>query len=257
MKKLVLLLMPLVCLSCQREPNKTAANYTSESAIERAQNKSLSKLNPYSVRAGQWVHFIETQEVISSQGSNSFLSKEWTTEVGQVEDLPDGPLITLFRKVTDYLLDENFVYEFKEVMQFLPPEVVNQQKFNPLKDDYHTFSKTLSRLKETSERQNEIVGVSYQNLQVKRVIISPPENVKKLPDCAGVSNCKLEGDQITYDVVFLFEDESTQRHTVEWLVSEDVPFYAGLLKQCTTSFVPVDDLRVLVKQCRDVVDFKK
>lgn len=257
MSKLLLIIVPLLFLGCQREPTKTAANYTSVSAIERAQNKSLSKLNPYSIEKGQWIHFIETQEVISSQGSNSFLSKEWTTEVGQAEDLPEGPMITLFRKVTDYLLDEDFVYEFKEVLQFLPPEPVNQQSLNPLKDGYHTLSQTVGRLKEQNERQNEITGISYQNLQVKRVVISPPEKVKNLPDCASISDCKLEGEQITYDVVFLFEDESTQRHTVEWLISAEVPFFAGLLKQCTTSFVPVDNLRVLVKQCRDVVDFKR
>ncbi len=255
MKKYLLIgIMAFSNLSCQREPAKTTEQITNASEIERAQNKSLSKLNPYSVNPGQWIHFVETQEVISSQGSSSFLSKEWTTEVGQVEKLEHATLLTLFKKVTDYLKDKDFIYEFKNVLSLQPEQM--SEALAPLNDHYHSLSHTTDRLKPNNQNDTEVVGVQYQNLQVKRVSLSPPQKVKEAPNCASLPQCKLEGDLITYDIVFLFDDESTQRHSIEWIISEQVPFFAGLLKQCSTSFIPIDNLRVLVKQCREVVDFK-
>jgi len=79
--------------------------------------------------------------------------------------------------------------------------------------------------------------------------------VKSEPDCKGIEGCRMTADMITYDVVFQMSDSSIQKHTVEWYVSPDAPYFAGIMKQCATTLLSVESARVLLKQCEEVVDF--
>ena len=102
----------------------------------------------------------------------------------------------------------------------------------------------------------EIEKVTFHDLVVKTENSRPPETVAKLEDCGGIENCEIEITKISYEVVFHFSDEKIQKHQVEWHLSPDVPFFASVLEQCATTLVPIDNLRVLVKQCEKVRDFQ-
>ena len=97
----------------------------------------------------------------------------------------------------------------------------------------------------------------FRNLKKSEVVLVPPQKVKEAKNCKNIKGCRLIADRITYDIVFLMENDQTQTHNIEWLISSEVPFFAAILKQCASTLVPVDNLRVLVKQCNEVVDFNE
>ena len=149
---------------------------------------------------------------------------------------------------------ESFTYAFKNVLA-LPQK--NQEAIKS-----YRFKKKLAKTLGLSPLANnrkvteaEIEGVSFHNLAKREVILVPPELVLESEDCRGLSPCEIKADLITYDIVFHLSDGSRQKHQLEWYISPTVPFFAGILKQCATTLVPIEDLRVLVKQCLEVVDF--
>ncbi len=255
MKVFFLAALCLSLLSCEREPAKS--NFgppTSLQAIADAQQASILKLDPYSIQQGQRVHSIESQEVISSQGPAKLLSKEWVISVTHVEDFQEEHRITTHKEMTDKLWDKEFVYEFKDVISL--PQLDSFSAFDPSGLDRYSLSNTLLRLREAGEvQEKDIDGVAFHNLQKQEVVLVPPELVKSASKCKGLPDCRIRADKISYDIIFRLTDGSTQRHTVEWFISAEVPFFAALLKHCATTVLPVESLRVLVKQCNEIVDF--
>ena len=254
MKQVCITLFLFTLIGCQQDQEQSPSEFASLARIEFVQGQAISKLDPYSMSSGQTVHQIETQEVISVGGSQKFLSQEWTTEITDVSDLEQVLEITTRKRVINHQKDKNFVYEFKDVYSLQLNSVLSV--LDQLNQESYSNESIIKQLTENSESEPaEIEGVAYQNLVSQQVQLSPPELVKKAPNCKGLKDCQIVADQITYDVLFLMSDQTTQRHKVEWLISPDVPFFAGILKQCSTAVVPVENARVLVKQCREVVDF--
>lgn len=252
---LFLLLVTVFNLSCGREATENSRGpQTTPQAIQAVQVKALNKLDPYSIYLGQKVHKIETQEVISSQAPIRGLSKEWITEVVEVENEPGVRLLTTVKQVTDHIKDKNFTYEFKDVYQL--PIIENTQLLDQLHRKFYLLKNQI--VKQTNDDTNsasEIEGVAYHNLQSREVRLVPPQKIQDAENCKGLSDCRINADLISYDVVFLFANGESQSHTVEWYISTDVPFFAGLLKQCATTLIPVESLRVLVRQCSEVIDY--
>lgn len=250
---ILLSLNSVFILSCEKEKKSSGLGPQVEAIeIETAQNTSLSKLDPYAVKQGQRVHKIETQEIVTSQGPMKSLTKESATEIIQLENLEDVRLLTTVKKEVD--LKDNFTYEFKNVLA-LPQKVEQALKS-------YSFKKQIAKAFEISPysgyrkvTEPEIEGVSFHNLAKREVVLVPPQLVQESKDCRGLSPCEIKADLITYDIVFHLTDGSKQKHQLEWHISPNVPFFAGVLKQCATTVVPLDDLRVLVKQCIEVVDF--
>ncbi|MCJ8278004.1 MAG: hypothetical protein MJK18_14275 [Bdellovibrionales bacterium] len=209
--------------------------------IEIAQDQSLSKLDPYTV----------TQEVLTSQGPVKSISNESTIEVVDVENNPDARLITTLQKVLDLTAKDKFVYEVKNVFALSP---IFEAPASRLKEQLNE-SFSVASLSKAQVYEAQIQGVSFHNLKTQQVVLVPPSIVKDSSDCRGLDPCEIPSDLISYDVVFHLEDGTQQKHSIEWFISTKVPFFAGILKQCATTLVPVEDLRVLVKQCDEVVDF--
>ncbi len=256
-------LLFLLVLGCIKEPRPSSplGPPTTVEEIEFVQSKSISKLDPYSVEPQQRVHGIETIEVISSQNPIKNLSQEWVVEVTEVENFENRRLLTTLKSVSDKTLTDQFVYEVKNV--YAIPQLQGFQILQPLKINSEEL---LSFLKEQNQKNSElnsfnqaedsIEGIAFHNLKSQEVTLKAPPRVQKSKDCQGLSQCQMSADKITYDVVFLFNSGKTQTHNVEWFISHQVPFFAGILKQCATTIIPVDSARVLVKQCSEVVDFK-
>lgn len=255
MKIFAILLIGFTMLSCEREPlGNDSGSSVSATEIQLAQNRSLSKLNPYTVKAGQRIHHIETQEVISSQAPVKQLSKEWVTEVLEVENSESARYLTTSKQVTDKLYDKDFIYEFKNVYSL--PQIETLSLLDQFNNNRYSMKSMLQNLSEQDQVEaTEIQGVAYQNLSESRVSLVPPELVKDAKGCKSLQNCRIEADQIKYDIVFLLSDGTRRTHNIEWLISDQVPFFAAILKQCASTIVPLENLRVLVKQCNEVVDF--
>ncbi len=251
----------IICLglfvACERDPvDSGPGEQTSPTEINKAQERSLAKLDPYEIKQGQTVHFTETQELISSQAPIKVLSKEWLTEVKLIENQPEERILTNYKTVTDRLWDKDFVYVFKGV--YYLEQVESLELLDQLDQNRYSMTSILHQLQEQGRvEETEIEGVAFHNLKEQSVTIVPPDLVKNAKNCKGIKGCRLQGDRITYDVVFLLKGGGTQTHNVEWLISPDVPYFAAILKQCSTTIVPVDNQRVLVKQCNEVVDFNE
>lgn len=258
MRWILLILIAAGLLSCDRKsPDNSRGPQTSLDAISSLQKSFINRLDPYSIEEGQRVHFIESQEIISSQGPIKALSKEWVTEVTEVENTPEERTITTYKTVIDKLWDKDFTYIFKGV--YFLEQVETLRLLNQLDDEkpnrYSMESHLQSLMENGRVEEKEITGIAFHNLVHQQVVLVPPEKVKNAANCKGFEGCRINADQITYDVVFLLSNDDTQTHRVEWIISQDVPFFAAILKQCSTTVIPVDNLRVLVKQCNEVVDF--
>lgn len=248
-------LIPFLILACEgKVPSNQLGPATSSRAIERAQIDSLSKLNALETNSGQLVHIAETQEITTSDGPIYGLLKEWTTKVTQRIDFKPYIELTTIKKVLNHNIEGKPIFEFKSVLTIDKNDLKSHQAFKP-----ETLAKKLSQKKyqglQTKNSEPKITDVSFHNLSVQNVVLTPPELVVNSPDCRGLSSCQINADRIAYDIVFHFSDDSTRSHQIEWLISSEVPFFSSILKQCATTLVPVDDVRVLVKQCQEVVDF--
>lgn len=253
----LLLMSALLTLtsSCEKEKKESGLGPQAQASdINAAQNKSIGKLNPYTVQKGQLIHKIETQEIITPQGPIKSVAKETTTEVTDVEDFTDAKLLTTLKKVLDYTDKDKFVYEVKNVFALAPEQKSLSTEIAQKTAQTFEVHPYATHRKVT---ESEIEGVSFHNLRESEVVMVPPELVKESEDCRGLSPCEIKSDLITYDIVFHLSDGSTQKHQLEWFISANVPFFAGILKQCATTLVPIENARVLVKQCTEVVDFNK
>lgn len=249
MKAIIALALLVVAIcSCQKKRTLPADNATTPEKILAAQDEALAKLDPYKIQSGQKVYKIESQEIFSSQEPIKALSKEWITEVTEIENSQFLRLITTNQQVVDHLKDKDFVYEFKNVLTLDQPEIISSQQEMGL---YELFPNSLRQSSESSE----INSVSFQNLQVSEVTLVPPEAVAKASNCKNIQNCRIRADRISYDVLYRADDGNIVRFKNEWLISNQVPFFASILRQCVTNLVPYESQRLLVKQCREVVDF--
>ncbi len=254
-RSLILMICAGALLSCEREPVPTTYGPpTTESAIKSARDRMIAKLNPYTIQQGQRVHSIESQQVISSQSPVKLLSKEWVTEVVDVSELETERSLTTHKTVTDKLWDKDFIYKFKTAYSL--QKVESLDLLDQLDEKRLHLSSTVANLAEANGIEKATVkGFGYSNLSERRVTLVPPQLVKEAENCKGLPGCRIEADQLTYDIVFLLDDGTTQTFNIEWLVSNQVPFFAGLLKDCNTTVAKIESLRVLVKRCTEVVDF--
>ena len=247
------IIVRMAMMGCEQEISDPGPGpKTSVAEIEKAQDLALQDLDPGSIQQGQKVYKIETQEVFSTQAPIKNLSKEWTTEVTQVNDEGHQKIVTTLKKVRE--TDDDFIYEFKNVYAF--DRMVNFEAHQETHTESHSTEQAYLSLQSGSlQLSNQIEGVAFHNLQSVPVTLQPPEKVKNSPDCRGLKDCQIQATLIAYNVVFQLTDGSTQTHNVEWYVTNQVPFFAGLFKQCATSLVPIENVSVLVKQCTEVVDF--
>jgi len=253
-------LVALTLLACDKPVSNEddLGPQSSPSEIQRAQAEAVNGVRPEKILVGETAHFAETQELITSEGPVTRLLREWTVEVIEKEvleqSLVDQELLefTTIRSLIDHNQVGKPVSKFKDLFVFLGLP-------NEAKEDVESARLSLKLMGADSpakvEKQIVITDVSFHNLSSETVKIKPPELVEQRPGCGGIANCELEGRKITYDVVFRFSDGEIQKHQIEWLISHQVPFFSSILKQCATTLVKVDTLRVLVKQCQDAVDF--
>lgn len=221
--------------------------------IEQAQQAALSGLDPEKIQVGDIVYFVETQEVSTSDGPVTNLVSEHTIEVIDSRDEGERHLLTTLKTMVDHEKEERPIYKFENELAF---QKISQEAGRSVAQNRLSL-KIMERDAPTNKSLAPVItDVTYHNLQVKREFSPPPVAVTKTEDCGGIFNCQLEVTSITYEIVFHFSDSTRQRHGMQWRISTEVPVFASILEQCATTLVPIENSRVLVKQCESLRDFK-
>jgi hypothetical protein len=254
MRSLLVGLLSFGLLSCERDREAPINLGVSEKTIIAAQEKYLNELNPYTIEQGQRVHSIETQELITAQGPQKIVTKEWTTEVIEVDNDPETRFIKTHKQVIDRTWDEDFIYEFKSL--YFLRQIDSLQLLDQLDLNRLSMSSLISRsLKANQVASEEVDGISFQNLNEQEVMLVPPELVKNSENCKGIPDCRIPANVMTYDIVLRMKDGTRRTQKIEWIISGEVPYFASLLKDCASTVLTIEGIRVLIKQCSEVVDF--
>jgi|GEM_PF-2229038 len=249
------MVLPLTFLGCDPpvENTQVLRSQVQTWEIQQAQRDALAELEPNQIQSGEVAYFVETQEVVTTEGPLINLVSEWTTEVTNTKAEGGFLFLTTIKTMVDHNETEKPIFKFEDEFAF---EAITQETHKAV--EQNPLSLKLMEKDEATQKSlgSRILKVTYHDLQIKKSFEPPPVAVTKSKDCSRIENCEIEMTTIDYEVVFHFADSTIQKHQIQWKISPDVPFFATILSQCATTLVPLDNLRVLVKQCQKVRDFK-
>ncbi len=208
---------------------------TTAQAINKAQQDILSKANPANIQKGEFTYFVQTQEVYTGQQnpSVSLISEEGLT----VLDRQEGPgyvEITVQKEIIDHLQEGSPHSIFKDVFYVSTEPLPNE---------------------DAPQEGTPDPLIKFYNLVVRDEVFPKPAKVLEKEPCANPQDCFLNVKKISYDVVF--EDPGSPQTTkVEAWLSDEVPYFATILKSCYSTIVSIDTSRPLVRQCKSVFDYQ-
>lgn len=218
--------------------------------IEKAENDVFSMVNPMGIETGEFAYFIRTQEIFSTQEpAKSIMEEEGLTVVDR-EDHPEYFILTTFREVIDHVSEDSPHYKFKDVYGVLKPGAEK-----PLPDN---STKKLNLLNDTEEieQPENAISITFHNLNKREILVSKPQKVLERDPCPAGEDCRIKAMQLTYDVVIQEAGKAPQKNSVELIVSNQVPYFASVLKSCITAVLEIDNTRPLVRQCRSIHDYQ-
>ncbi|MBY0317026.1 MAG: hypothetical protein K2Q26_16020 [Bdellovibrionales bacterium] len=233
-----------ILLACDKKDQ--SQNWGPEVAVEeilKAQTEALALLDVQKIQKGEFAYFIKSQELFSSQLPSSLLIEEEAITVVEREDFEDYFSITTVREVVDHLAEGKPTYKYKDVYGILknpepPPDEVEEPQ--PVED---------------GDEPTSSVKVTFHNLRVTKIMVPRPLKVEEREPCPVANACDLEATQILYDIVVQEAGKETQKNQAELVLSDKVPFFAGVLRSCVTTVAAIDDARPFVRQCKSIYDY--
>jgi hypothetical protein len=118
---------------------------------------------------------------------------------------------------------------------------------------------------ETLERK--VARITYHNLREFSEALTAPKAVRAKPGCGGLSPCELQVRYIRFDMVQWYDDGSTTKVALDFGFSVQTPFLpfgddfdqlSGLLiLDCRSTYVPIENRTVFVRDCMTLEDFQK
>ena len=180
MKILGLIGLFFILSSCEatNDNSDDLGPFTSPGQIEKAQSESVEQLSPDDIKVNQSVHFVESQEILTSQGPVKTLLTEWVTQVQEKELLENLILLTNFKTLVDYTLPDEPTFQFKEVVAF---ERISQKTRSDIANFNLSRRLFSSNTPAAKAAEIEIFDVTFHNLQKTRVNLAPPELVANSP----------------------------------------------------------------------------
>ncbi len=222
-------------LGCSSDSPSAPRVPTTAQEINKVQQEILAKTDPANIQKGEFTYFIQSQEIYTGQQNPtvSLISEEGIT----ILDRQEGPgyiEITLQKEIVDHLQEGSPHSVFKDVF-YLSTE--------PLPEDEDQDAGTPDPL------------IKFYNLVVRDEIFPKPAKVLEKEPCREPQDCVLNVKKISYDVVF--EDPLDPQTTkVEAWLSDEVPYFATILRSCYSTIVSIDTARPLVRQCKSVFDYQ-
>ncbi len=109
--------------------------------------------------------------------------------------------------------------------------------------------------------------ITFHHLHEEDATADPPAAMKLRADCGGIPNCVLHVHYLQFDMVFWQDDTNYQKISFDFAFSLDTPYipygeyfeqYNGtLVTDCRSTFVPIQERTVYVRDCYNLEDFKK
>ncbi len=118
---------------------------------------------------------------------------------------------------------------------------------------------------DTGEETKKVKKVTFHKLIEVTRTDDPPQLVKNQTNCGGIVNCKIKINEVQFDQVYWFTDDTSEKIHVKLVSSPDVPYLANPLEDCqqgsvvvqSTSADPKNQPRVLVTFCESIRNFQK
>lgn len=109
--------------------------------------------------------------------------------------------------------------------------------------------------------------VTYHKLRSSTGTMPVPERVAGRSGCGGVSPCELPVRYLRFDIVAWYTDTDYQKVSLDFAFSSSTPWIpfgkefdqlSGILiADCRSTYVPVEDRNVYVRDCQQLDDFQK
>ena len=235
LRNLFLFPILLLQLGCFSDSPSVPRVPTSAQEINKVQQDILANADPTKIQKGEFTYFIQTQEIYTGQQnpSVSLISEEGIT----ILDRQEGPgyiEFTVQKEIIDHLQEGSPHSVFKDV--------------------FYVSSEPLPE-EETPEEGTPDPQIKFYNLVVRDEVFPKPAKVLEKEPCSKPEDCVLNVKKLSYDVVFV-DPENPQTTKVEAWLSDEVPYFATILKSCYSTIVSVDTARPLVRQCKSVFDYQ-
>jgi len=246
------ILFAVLCLGLVSCDESKAPNYgipTSEEDIINAQRNALNKIDPTNIKQGEFVYFIKTQELYSSQEPTENLMEEEGLTVTEKTEFFGFSEITVVSEIIDHMTDGSPHYKFKDVFE-VGTSIVDE----PTSEPQEKLMKQLDA--KTVAALDESVDIKFYNLRVREEKISQPKKVLEHTPCPADTDCRINATIITYDLVVFEAGQPPQKNQFEVWISSEVPYFASILKSCVSAIVTIETVRPLVRQCKSVFDYK-
>lgn len=237
MKSFGLLFLILSLIGCSKEDDVRAATPTSAEDIQKAQDEAFGNINPATIKAGEFVYTLETQQVFSGQTPVETLLTEESITITERLEYPDYIEFTVVKEQIDHTQSGSPHFKFKDVL--------------------YLGKDTKSDVAPSEADDASPVSVDYFNLQSSVSKLRKPRKVLEREPCnEDDGSCYLRVHKISYDARITAPPALPQITNVEMLISQEVPYLAAVLQNCFRTLVMIDDARPLILQCTTVVDYK-
>jgi hypothetical protein len=116
-------------------------------------------------------------------------------------------------------------------------------------------------------QERKVARITYHNLSEFNEALPVPKTVREKPGCGGLSPCALQVRYIRFDMVQWYDDGGTTKVALDFGFSVQTPFLpfgedfdqlSGLLiLDCRSTYVPIENRTVYVRDCMTLEDFQK
>jgi hypothetical protein len=263
---LVMPFLVLALLGCQRAKEETApiGPENDVESINKALGKATSGQALTNLKVGQFVKYsilrrIENNDVVNNLG-------DVTVEVIALDEKTSPVQNRYFLKITKHL--RNSSNGFDEVIS--QDEIwVSKPGTSSILSTYprsHILTKAVANAYVTTDNSKP-EKVTFHNLRESDEVLPIPSAVQKDADCGGLSPCSIPIRLVQFDLVYWYEGGKKQKINLNFGFSSVTPFlpfgdgfdlWNGMLvMDCRSTFVPVEDRTVFVRDCQSLEDFQR
>ena len=242
-----------------------------ESTAEEINNALVEGMGTFDynkMSKGDFIHRVSDQSFTTSNGKQTALVEESGYNVLEKVATATEITFTLVREVIDYTSDEvqknSFESEFVVSLTNSTEQKLKAAQKLRTRNTRKVLRQFASALVDSSNQESAKsfeAKVTYHNLSTGLKTIDVPSRVQDRTNCGGVPSCKITVFVVKYDEVVHESESSAQRYRNEYYFSNDIPYSPfngelNLFKNCFTGIGRVENSRLLLTQCRSVVDFR-
>ena len=277
---MIFLLVPVGCI-VDTNPSGSPIDYGAKSTQDEvlaALSNPVRGSDPTATKLGAWVKFETTQSIAG--GQVFAVVADTTQTVTERQETADVVALTIVEGRRNYkqndkpeTVSRSFNLAFEKAkpkqLEFVSPLealALAQQSAGPALSMLE--QRVLSLM---SQVQTSATPVTYHRLRTTKVKGPPPKLVREAPGCAGLPDCQMTYNTVSFDQV-IWSSPSGDRIRFEFVVSPEVPqtagfnmsllfpYYPGLMRSCVTLMVSIGDensnAKTLLTECQNVFDFR-